>query len=174
MLVLGRQPEKTMLEKDEFNIDWMLQGAEMTPELKKDIIESLADYEFKIPKEIVSYIISHYNYTPYSKNKFDANEEHKGIQFKYFLDFGNPMNLSGKENAYTLFKYFRNNEDNIEGNSPFEEYDLYPIATTINDGLLCTDSKGVIHLYYLDSDEVVKVANTFDEFLASLYISNEC
>lgn len=174
MLVLGRQPEKTMLEKDEFNIDWMLQGAEMTPELKKDIMESLADYEFKIPKEIVSYIINHYNYTPYSKNKFDANEEHKGIQFKYFLDFGNPMNLSGKENAYTLFKYFRNNEDNIEGISPFEEYDLYPIATTINDGLLCTDSKGVIHLYYLDSDEVVKVANTFDEFLASLYISNEC
>ena len=174
MLVLGRQPEKTMLEKDEFNIDWMLQGAEMTPELKKDIMESLADYEFKIPKEIVSYIISHYNYTPYSKNKFDANEEHKGIQFKYFLDFGNPMNLSGKENAYTLFKYFRNNEDNIEGISPFEEYDLYPIATTINDGLLCTDSKGVIHLYYLDSDEVVKVANTFDEFLASLYINDEC
>lgn len=173
MLVLGRQPEKTMLEKDEFNIDWMLQGAEMTPELKKDIMESLADYEFKIPKEIVSYIISHYNYTPYSKNKFDANEEHKGIQFKYFLDFGNPMNLNGKENAYTLFKYFRNNEDNIEGISPFEEYDLYPIATTLNDGLLCTDSKGVIHLYYLDSDEVVKVANTFDEFLASLYISNE-
>lgn len=174
MLVLGRQPEKTLLEKDEFNIDWMLQGAEMTPELKKDIMESLADYEFKIPKEIVSYIIAHYNYTPYSKNKFDANEEHKGIQFKYFLDFGNPMNLSGKENAYTLFKYFRNNEDNIEGISPFEEYDLYPIATTLNDGLLCTDSKGVIHLYYLDSDEVVKVANTFDEFLASLYISNEC
>lgn len=174
MLVLGRQPEKTMLEKDEFNIDWMLQGAEMTPELKKDIMESLADYEFKIPKEIVSYIISHYNYTPYSKNKFDANEEHKGIQFKYFLDFGNPMNLSGKENAYSLFKYFHNNEDNIEGISPFEEYDLYPIATTLNDGLLCTDSKGVIHLYYLDSDEVVKVANTFDEFLASLYISNEC
>ena len=104
MLVLGRQPEKTMLEKDEFNIDWMLQGAEMTPELKKDIMESLADYEFKIPKEIVSYIIAHYNYTPYSKNKFDANEEHKGIQFKYFLDFGNPMNLNGKENAYTLFK----------------------------------------------------------------------
>lgn len=174
MLVLGRQPEKTMLEKDEFNIDWMLQGAEMTPELKKDIMESLADYEFKIPKEIVSYIISHYNYTPYSKNKFDANEEHKGIQFKYFLDFGNPMNLNGKENAYTLFKYFRNNEDNIEGISPFEEYDLYPIATTVNDGLLCTDSKGVIHLYYLDSDEVVKVANTFDEFLASLYINDEC
>ena len=174
MLVLGRQPEKTMLEKDEFNIDWMLQGAEMTPELKKDIMESLADYEFKIPKEIVSYIIAHYNYTPYSKNKFDANEEHKGIQFKYFLDFGNPMNLNGKENAYTLFKYFRNNEDNIEGISPFEEYDLYPIATTINDGLLCTDSKGVIHLYYLDSDEVVKVANTFDEFLASLYINDEC
>ena len=174
MLVLGRQPEKTMLEKDEFNIDWMLQGAEMTPELKKDIMESLADYEFKIPKEIVSYIISHYNYTPYSKNKFDANEEHKGIQFKYFLDFGNPMNLNGKENAYTLFKYFRNNEDNIEGISPFEEYDLYPIATTLNDGLLCTDSKGVIHLYYLDSDEVVKVANTFDELLASLYINDEC
>ena len=174
MLVLGRQPEKTMLEKDEFNIDWMLQGVEMTPELKKDIMESLADYEFKIPKEIVSYIIAHYNYTPYSKNKFDANEEHKGIQFKYFLDFGNPMNLSGKENAYTLFKYFRNNEDNIEGISPFEEYDLYPIATTLNDGLLCTDSKGVIHLYYLDSDEVVKVANTFDEFLASLYINDEC
>lgn len=174
MLVLGRQPEKTMLEKDEFNIDWMLQGAEMTPELKKDIMESLADYEFKIPKEIVSYIIAHYNYTPYSKNKFDANEEHKGIQFKYFLDFGNPMNLNGKENAYTLFKYFRNNEDNIEGISPFEEYDLYPIATTLNDGLLCTDSKGVIHLYYLDSDEVVKVANTFDEFLASLYINDEC
>lgn len=174
MLVLGRQPEKTMLEKDEFNIDWMLQGAEMTPELKKDIMESLADYEFKIPKEIVSYIISHYNYTPYSKNKFDANEEHKGVQFKYFLDFGNPMNLNGKENAYTLFKYFRNNEDNIEGISPFEEYDLYPIATTLNDGLLCTDSKGVIHLYYLDSDEVVKVANTFDEFLASLYINDEC
>lgn len=174
MLVLGRQLEKTMLEKDEFNIDWMLQGVEMTPELKKDIMESLADYEFKIPKEIVSYIISHYNYTPYSKNKFDANEEHKGIQFKYFLDFGNPMNLNGKENAYTLFKYFRNNEDNIEGISPFEEYDLYPIATTVNDGLLCTDSKGVIHLYYLDSDEVVKVANTFDEFLASLYINDEC
>lgn len=174
MLVLGRQPEKTLLEKDEFNIDWMLQGTEMTPELKKDIMDSLADYEFKIPKEIVSYIIAHYNYTPYSKNKFDANDQHKGIQFKYFLDFGNPMNLSGKENAYSLFKYFHNNEDNIEGISPFEEYDLYPIATTLNDGLLCTDSKGVIHLYYLDSDEVVKVANTFDEFLASLYISNEC
>lgn len=173
MLVLGRKPEKTALEKDEFNIDWMLQGPEATPEMKKDIMDSLADYQFKIPKNIVSYIISHYNYSPYSKNKFDANE-HKGVQFKYFLDFGNPMSLTSKENAYSLFKYFRNNEDNIEGISPFEEYDLYPIATTINDGLLCTDSKGVIHLYYLDSDEVVKVANTFDEFLASLYISNEC
>lgn len=173
MLVLGRKPEKTALEKDEFNIDWMLQGSEVTPEMKKDIMDSLADYQFKIPKNIVSYIISHYNYSPYSKNKFDANE-HKGVQFKYFLDFGNPMSLTSKENAYSLFKYFRNNEDNIEGISPFEEYDLYPIATTINDGLLCTDSKGVIHLYYLDSDEVVKVANTFDEFLASLYISNEC
>ncbi len=173
MLVLGRKPEKTALEKDEFNIDWMLQGPEVTLEMKKDIMDSLADYQFKIPKNIVSYIISHYNYSPYSKNKFDANE-HKGIQFKYFLDFGNPMSLTSKENAYSLFKYFRNNEDNIEGISPFEEYDLYPIATTINDGLLCTDSKGVIHLYYLDSDEVVKVANTFDEFLASLYISNEC
>lgn len=173
MLVLGRKPEKTALEKDEFNIDWMLQGSEVTPEMKKDIMDSLADYQFKIPKNIVSYIIAHYNYSPYSKNKFDANE-HKGVQFKYFLDFGNPMSLTSKENAYSLFKYFRNNEDNIEGISPFEEYDLYPIATTINDGLLCTDSKGVIHLYYLDSDEVVKVANTFDEFLASLYISNEC
>lgn len=173
MLVLGRKPEKTALEKDEFNIDWMLQGPEVTPEMKKDIMDSLADYQFKIPKNIVSYIISHYNYSPYSKNKFDANE-HKGVQFKYFLDFGNPMSLTSKENAYSLFKYFRNNEDNIEGISPFEEYDLYPIATTINDGLLCTDSKGVIHLYYLDSDEVVNVANTFDEFLASLYISNEC
>ena len=173
MLVLGRKPEKTALEKDEFNIDWMLQGPEVTLEMKKDIMDSLADYQFKIPKNIVSYIIAHYNYSPYSKNKFDANE-HKGVQFKYFLDFGNPMSLTSKENAYSLFKYFRNNEDNIEGISPFEEYDLYPIATTINDGLLCTDSKGVIHLYYLDSDEVVKVANTFDEFLASLYISNEC
>ena len=173
MLVLGRKPEKTALEKDEFNIDWMLQGPEVTAEMKKDIMDSLADYQCKIPKNIVSYIISHYNYSPYSKNKFDANE-HKGVQFKYFLDFGNPMSLTSKENAYSLFKYFRNNEDNIEGISPFEEYDLYPIATTINDGLLCTDSKGVIHLYYLDSDEVVKVANTFDEFLASLYISNEC
>lgn len=173
MLVLGRKPEKTALEKDEFNIDWMLQGPEVTSEMKKDIMDSLADYQFKIPKNIVSYIIAHYNYSPYSKNKFDA-KEHKGIQFKYFLDFGNPMNLTSKENAYNLYKYFCNGENNVEGTSPFEEYDLYPIASTINDALLCADSKGVIHLYYLDSDEVVKVANTFDEFLASLYISNEC
>ena len=173
MLVLGRKPEKTALEKDEFNIDWMLQGLEVTPEMKKDIMESLADYQFKIPKNIVSYIIAHYNYSPYSKNKFDA-KEHKGIQFKYFLDFGNPMNLTSKENAYNLYKYFCNGENNVEGTSPFEEYDLYPIASTINDALLCADSKGAVHLYYLDSDEVIKVANTFDEFLASLYISNEC
>lgn len=173
MLVLGRKPEKTALEKDEFNIDWMLQGPEVTLEMKKDIMESLADYQFKIPKNIVSYIIAHYNYSPYSKNKFDA-KEHKGIQFKYFLDFGNPMNLTSKENAYNLYKYFCNGENNVEGTSPFEEYDLYPIASTINDALLCADSKGAVHLYYLDSDEVIKVANTFDEFLASLYISNEC
>jgi hypothetical protein len=173
MLVLGRKPEKTALEKDEFNIDWMLQGPEVTAEMKKDIMDSLADYQFKIPKNIVSYIIAHYNYSPYSKNKFDA-KEHKGIQFKYFLDFGNPMNLTSKENAYNLYKYFCNGENNVEGTSPFEEYDLYPIASTINDALLCADSKGAVHLYYLDSDEVIKVANTFDEFLASLYISNEC
>lgn len=173
MLVLGRKPEKTALEKDEFNIDWILQGPEVTLEMKKDIMESLADYQFKIPKNIVSYIIAHYNYSPYSKNKFDA-KEHKGIQFKYFLDFGNPMNLTSKENAYNLYKYFCNGENNVEGTSPFEEYDLYPIASTINDALLCADSKGAVHLYYLDSDEVIKVANTFDEFLASLYISNEC
>jgi len=173
MLVLGRKPEKTALEKDEFNIDWMLQGPEVTLEMKKDIMDSLADYQFKIPKNIVSYIIAHYNYSPYSKNKFDS-KEHKGIQFKYFLDFGNPMNLTSKENAYNLYKYFCNGENNVEGTSPFEEYDLYPIASTINDALLCADSKGAVHLYYLDSDEVVKVANTFDEFLASLYISNEC
>ena len=173
MLVLGRKPEKTALEKDEFNIDWMLQGPEVTDEMKKDIMESLADYQFKIPKNIVSYIIAHYNYSPYSKNKFDA-KEHKGIQFKYFLDFGNPMNLTSKENAYNLYKYFCNGENNVEGTSPFEEYDLYPIASTTNDALLCADSKGAVHLYYLDSDEVIKVANTFDEFLASLYISNEC
>lgn len=173
MLVLGRKSEKTALEKDEFNIDWMLQGPEVTPEMKKDIMDSLADYQFKIPKNIVSYIIAHYNYSPYSKNKFDA-KEHKGIQFKYFLDFGNPMNLTSKENAYNLYKYFCNGENSVEGTSPFEEYDLYPIASTINDALLCADSKGAVHLYYLDSDEVIKVANTFDEFLASLYISNEC
>lgn len=173
MLVLGRKPEKTALEKDEFNIDWMLQGPEVSPEMKKDIMDSLADYQFKIPKNIVSYIIAHYNYSPYSKNKFDANE-HKGVQFKYFLDFGNPMNLTSKENAYNLYKYFCNGENSVEGTSPFEEYDLYPIASTINDALLCADSKGAVHLYYLDSDEVIKVANTFDEFLASLYISNEC
>lgn len=173
MLVLGRKPEKTALEKDEFNIDWMLQGPEVTAEMKKDIMDSLADYQFKIPKNIVSYIIAHYNYSPYSKNKFDA-KEHKGIQFKYFLDFGNPMNLTSKENAYNLYKYFCNGENSVEGTSPFEEYDLYPIASTINDALLCADSKGAVHLYYLDSDEVIKVANTFDEFLASLYISNEC
>lgn len=173
MLVLGRKPEKTALEKDEFNIDWMLQGSEVTPEMKKDIMDSLADYQFKIPKNIVSYIIAHYNYSPYSKNKFDA-KEHKGIQFKYFLDFGNPMNLTSKENAYNLYKYFANGENSVEGTSPFEEYDLYPIASTTNDALLCADSKGAVHLYYLDSDEVIKVANTFDEFLASLYISNEC
>ena len=173
MLVLGRKPEKTALEKDEFNIDWMLQGSEVTPEMKKDIMDSLADYQFKIPKNIVSYIIAHYNYSPYSKNKFDA-KEHKGIQFKYFLDFGNPMNLTSKENAYNLYKYFANGENSVEGTSPFEEYELYPIASTINDALLCADSKGAVHLYYLDSDEVIKVANTFDEFLASLYISNEC
>lgn len=173
MLVLGRKPEKTALEKDEFNIDWMLQGPEVTPEMKKDIMESLADYQFKIPKNIVSYIIAHYNYSPYSKNKFDA-KEHKGIQFKYFLDFGNPMSLTSKENAYNLYKYFANGENSVEGTSPFEEYDLYPIASTTNDALLCADSKGAVHLYYLDSDEVIKVANTFDEFLASLYISNEC
>lgn len=173
MLVLGRKPEKTALEKDEFNIDWMLQGPEVTAEMKKDIMDSLADYQFKIPKNIVSYIIAHYNYSPYSKNKFDA-KEHKGIQFKYFLDFGNPMSLTSKENAYNLYKYFCNGENNVEGTSPFEEYDLYPIASTINDALLCADSKGAVHLYYLDSDEVIKVANTFDEFLASLYISNEC
>lgn len=173
MLVLGRKPEKTALEKDEFNIDWMLQGPEVTAEMKKDIMDSLADYQFKIPKNIVSYIIAHYNYSPYSKNKFDA-KEHKGIQFKYFLDFGNPMNLTSKENAYNLYKYFANGENSVEGTSPFEEYELYPIASTINDALLCADSKGAVHLYYLDSDEVIKVANTFDEFLASLYISNEC
>lgn len=173
MLVLGRKPEKTALEKDEFNIDWMLQGPEVTAEMKKDIMDSLADYQFKIPKNIVSYIIAHYNYSPYSKNKFDA-KEHKGIQFKYFLDFGNPMNLTSKENAYNLYKYFCNGENSVEGTSPFEEYELYPIASTINDALLCADSKGAVHLYYLDSDEVIKVANTFDEFLASLYISNEC
>lgn len=173
MLVLGRKPEKTALEKDEFNIDWMLQGPEVTSEMKKDIMDSLADYQFKIPKNIVSYIIAHYNYSPYSKNKFDAKER-KGIQFKYFLDFGNPMNLTSKENAYNLYKYFANGENSVEGTSPFEEYDLYPIASTINDALLCADSKGAVHLYYLDSDEVIKVANTFDEFLASLYISNEC
>ena len=72
MLVLGKQPDKSLLEKDEFNIDWMLQGPEVTPEMKKDILTSLEDYGFKIPKDIVSYIIAHYNYTPYSKNKFDV------------------------------------------------------------------------------------------------------
>lgn len=36
---------------------------------------------------------------------------------------------------------------------------------TYNDALLCADSKGAVHLYYLDSDEVIKVANTFDEML---------
>lgn len=170
MLVLGKQPEKTKLDKDEFNIDWVTNGQEVTPELKKDIMDSLADYEFKIPKEIVSYIISHYDYIPYSKNKFDAGD-HKGVQFKYFLDLGNPMNLSSRENAYNLFKYIN---DDANGESTLEQFDLYPIAATTSGELLCTDSKGVIQLYYLDSDEVVKVANSFDEFLSSLYINEEC
>ena len=44
MLVLGKQPDKSLLEKDEFNIDTMLQGPEVTPEMKKDILASLEDY----------------------------------------------------------------------------------------------------------------------------------
>lgn len=148
MLVLGKQPDKSLLEKDEFNIDWMLQGPEVTPEMKKDILASLEDYGFKIPKDIVSYIIAHYNYTPYSKNKFDVKDH--------------------------LYQFYCNGENSESGISPFEVSELYPIACTVNDALICADSKGAIHLYYLDSDEVIKAANTLDEFLSNFYINDEC
>lgn len=173
MLVLGKQPDKSLLEKDEFNIDWMLQGPEVTPEMKKDILASLEDYGFKIPKDIVSYIIAHYNYVPYSKNKFDV-KDHKCIQFKYFLNFENPMYLTPKESAYHLYQFYCNGENSESGISPFEVSELYPIACTVNDALICADSKGAIHLYYLDSDEVIKAANTLDEFLSNFYINEDC
>ena len=66
MLVLVENQKMTALEKMNLISIGCFKVLEITPEIKR-YYGSLADYQFKIPKNIVSYIIAHYNYSPYSR-----------------------------------------------------------------------------------------------------------
>lgn len=174
MLIYKKQVQ-TNLEKDDYNLGWE-PGKELTREEKNNIENALKDYDYKIPSDIMRFIIKHYNdkfiYSE-SKNTFDT-EELPGIIICSFFNF-DPLSKKPNYNELTYDVYQRGNSleydvDAIEG-TVFERNKLYPIMCASHEMIICCDSKGCIFMV-CPEETVTKIADSFDEFLGKLYMNN--
>lgn len=174
MLIYKKQVQ-TNLEKDDYNLGWE-PGEELTREEKNNIENALKDYDYKIPSDIMRFIIKHYNdrfiYSE-SKNTFDT-EKLPGIIIYSFFNF-DPLSKKPNYNELTYDVYQRGNSleydiDAIEG-TVFERNKLYPIMCASHEMIICCDSKGCIFMV-CPEETVTKIGDSFDEFLGKLYMSN--
>lgn len=174
MLVYGKQA-KTNLEKDDYNLGWE-PGKELTREEKNNIENALKDYDYKIPSDIMRFIIKHYNdkiIPSESKDTFDT-EDFPGIRVYNFFNF-DPLSkeTNNKESTYDIYQGGNSLEydvDAIEG-TVFERNKLYPIMCASHEMTICCDSKGCIFMV-CPEETVTKIADSFDEFLGKLYMNN--
>ena len=172
MLVYKKQA-KTNLEKDDYNLNWEPEK-EITREEKNNIENALKDYDYKIPSDIMRFIIKHYYdkiIPSISKDAFDT-EDLPGIRIYDFFNF-NPLITSSRQLTYDVYQ--NGNCENygnsaIEG-TVFERNKLYPIMWASHEMIICCDSKGCIFMV-CPEETVTKIADSFDEFLGKLYMSN--
>lgn len=175
MLVYEKQV-KTNLEKDDYDLRWEPGEKELTREEKNNIENALKDYDYKIPSDIMRFIIKHYYDKPIpseSKDAFDT-EDFPGIRIYSFFNF-DPLNMSGRSPlTYDVYQNADclNNYDKavIEG-TVFERNKLYPIMCASHGMIICCDSKGCIFMV-CPEETVTKIADSFDEFLGKLYMNN--
>lgn len=172
MLVYGKQA-KTNLEKDDYDLNWEPEK-EITREEKNNIENALKDYDYKIPSDIMRFIIKHYYdkiIPSISKDAFDT-EDLPGIRIYDFFNF-NPLITSSRQLTYDIYQNGTcENYDKsaIEG-TVFERNKLYPIMWASHEMIICCDSKGCIFMV-CPEETVTKIADSFDEFLGKLYMSN--
>lgn len=172
MLVYGKQA-KTNLEKDDYDLNWEPEK-EITREEKNNIENALKDYDYKIPSDIMRFIFKHYYdkiIPSESKDTFDT-EDFPGIRIYDFFNF-NPLITSSRQLTYDIYQ--NGNCENydksaIEG-TVFERNKLYPIIWASHEMIICCDSKGCIFMV-CPEETVTKIADSFDEFLGKLYMSN--
>lgn len=172
MLVYEKQVQ-TNLEKDDYNLGWE-PGKELTREEKNNIENALKDYDYKIPSDIMRFIIKHYYdkiIPSISKDAFDT-EDLPGIRIYDFFNF-NPLITSSRQLTYDIYQ--NGNCENydksaIEG-TVFERNKLYPIIWASHEMIICCDSKGCIFMV-CPEETVTKIADSFDEFLGKLYMNN--
>lgn len=172
MLVYEKQA-KTNLEKDDYNLGWEPEK-EITREEKNNIENALKDYDYKIPSDIMRFIFKHYYdkiIPSESKDAFDT-EDILGIRIYDFFNF-NPLITSSRQLTYDIYQNSScENYDKsaIEG-TVFERNKLYPIMWASHEMIICCDSKGCIFMV-CPEETVTKIADSFDEFLGKLYMSN--
>lgn len=172
MLVYEKQV-KTNLEKDDYDLNWEPEK-EITREEKNNIENALKDYDYKIPSDIMRFIIKHYYdkiIPSISKDTFDT-EDLPGIRIYDFFNF-NPLITTSRQLTYDIYQ--NGNCENydksaIEG-TVFERNKLYPIMWASHEMIICCDSKGCIFMV-CPEETVTKVGDSFDEFLGKLYMSN--
>ena len=174
MLVYEKQV-KTNLEKDNYDLRWE-PGKELTREEKNNIENALKDYDYKIPSDIMRFIIKHYNdkiFYSESRASFDT-EDLRGIILEYFFNF-NPLNkdILARELTYDIYQNGNslNYDKSFVDGSVFERNKLYPIMSASREMIICCDSKGCIFMV-CPEETVTKIADSFDEFLGKLYINN--
>ena len=164
MLVYGKQA-KTNLEKDDYDLNW---------EPEKEITREEKNNDYKIPSDIMRFIIKHYYdkiIPSESKDTFDT-EDLPGIRIYDFFNF-NPLITSSRQLTYDVYQ--NGNCENydksaIEG-TVFERNKLYPIMWASHEMIICCDSKGCIFMV-CPEETVTKIGDSFDEFLGKLYMSN--
>lgn len=172
MLVYGKQA-KTNLEKDDYNLNWEPEK-EITREEKNNIENALKDYDYKIPSDIMRFIIKHYYdkiIPSESKDTFDT-EDFPGIRIYDFFNF-NPLITSSRQLTYDIYQNCNcenYDKSSIEG-TVFERNKLYPIIWASHEMIICCDSKGCIFMV-CPEETVTKIADSFDEFLGKLYMNN--
>lgn len=177
MLVYKKQVQ-TNLEKDDYNLGWEPGKKELTREEKNNIENALKDYDYKIPSNIMRFIIKHYYdriISSESKDTFDI-EGFPGIKLNGFFNFDPLAAKPIGALTYDIYQdgdYSNYDKSAIEG-SVFERNKLYPIMfayASPNEMTICCDSKGCIFMV-CPEETVTKIADSFDEFLGKLYMNN--
>lgn len=176
MLVYKKQVQ-TNLEKDDYDLNWEPGKKELTREEKNNIENALKDYDYKIPSNIMRFIIKHYydRILPSESKAFFDTEDFPGIRIYSFLNF-DPLGIPARALTYDIYQNgdcSNYDKSAIEG-TVFERNKLYPIMfayASPNEMTICCDSKGCIFMV-CPEETVTKIADSFDEFLGKLYMNN--